>query len=229
MHVETVQMDPRIATVHYRDYRHKVREHREERRRKLAEAAKAAGKELGRVRIEKTQMEKEDEALMKAYHALSKEKRLLNVPSAIRDAGVDDQYLPVLALAPAHWERAYFNVRNNESYFSKDRWATYNFKPARDFVRLPGIFPAETTNEEWRKGQKLQRYPVSALVPAIPPHLRPAGDLSEYCILWEAKWEPVAPADPILLKQLTDNLYVVLAQWDLTPIEQSVLEGRLRA
>jgi len=26
---------------------------------------------------------------------------------------------------------------------------------------------------------------------------------------------------------LTDNIYVILAQWDLTPIEQAILEDRL--
>jgi hypothetical protein len=68
---------------------------------------------------------------------------------------------------------------------------------------------------------------IKALIPAIPAHLRPADDLANYHILWEAKWEPTAPVDPLLLKRLTDNIYVILAQWDLTPIEQAILEDRL--
>lgn len=43
----------------------------------------------------------------------------------------------------------------------------------------------------------------------------------------EAQWRPVPPVDPFLLKHLGGTLYVVLAQWDLTPLEQAVLAGRL--
>jgi hypothetical protein len=67
---------------------------------------------------------------------------------------------------------------------------------------------------------------VRALVPKIPPLLKPAGDLSDFFILWEAKWEAVAPVDPILLRRVSESVFVVLAQWDLTPLERSVLETR---
>jgi hypothetical protein len=55
--------------------------------------------------------------------------------------------------------------------------------------------------------------------------LRP-DDLTHYHILWEAEWTFRAPGDPILLSKINDTMYAVVAQWDLTPLEQLVLESR---
>lgn len=71
--------------------------------------------------------------------------------------------------------------------------------------------------------------PYSALVPLVPAPIRPRGALDGYRILFEPKWEPVPPVDPMLLKHLHGALYVVLAHWDLTPLERAVLAGRLTA
>lgn len=234
MLIETVQMDPRIAAVHYRDYRHKVRAFREERRAKLIEEAKAAGKELGRIRIERTRMEREDAELMKAYHALTKGQRILNLVNVLRKAGIDAKTrLPNLAIARADWKDCYFQVSNGHAVYSEDRWAnwSYNtktFRPVDKHVAvLREVFPAEVWNTEWRKSNSLPGFPVKAMVPSIPPHLRPKDDLSGYHILWEPRWDYVPPADPFLLRKISDHFYVILAQWDLTSIEQLVLEERI--
>jgi hypothetical protein len=39
-------------------------------------------------------------------------------------------------------------------------------------------------------------------------------------------WDNTAPVDPMLLKKINDNFYVVVAQWDLTELERSVLGQR---
>ncbi|WP_339684167.1 hypothetical protein [Gimesia maris] len=54
------------------------------------------------------------------------------------------------------------------------------------------------------------------------PSLLPAGNLSNYYILWKAEWETI-PVDHMLLNHLGKSLNVVLAQWDLTPLEQAIL------
>lgn len=87
--------------------------------------------------------------------------------------------------------------------------------------------PAEpfTAASRWFK----QTY--AATVPDIPFHLRPEGDISNYFILWEvAEWRsvyqpPRAPADPLLLERIAHPVYVVVAQWDLTELEQRILEA----
>jgi hypothetical protein len=66
------------------------------------------------------------------------------------------------------------------------------------------------------------------MVPPVPPGLQPKFGLGNYHILWEAEWEMVAPKDPALLKHIGGDLYAVLATWDLTEIERTVLAGRFR-
>jgi hypothetical protein len=67
-------------------------------------------------------------------------------------------------------------------------------------------------------------------VPSVPPQFRPTGALSDYHILFEAEWQRVPPVDPMLLKQIghaESPLFVVLAAWDLSPLEQAVLRAKL--
>ena len=73
----------------------------------------------------------------------------------------------------------------------------------------------------------------TAMVPIVPPKHRPPGSstLASYLILWEADdwtWAklPAPPRDPALLRSIGGDIYAVLAQWDLTPLEQMVLSGR---
>lgn len=83
------------------------------------------------------------------------------------------------------------------------------------------MFAAGVLPEPFRRLRDL-----TAIVPIIPANLRPAKALHRYVILWEADWEAV-PVDPMLLRHLHGDLYVVLAVWDLTPVERAVLNGRL--
>ena len=61
-------------------------------------------------------------------------------------------------------------------------------------------------------------------------HLR-KGSLSDYLILFEVdNWqERVAPVprmgDPYLLKRINNNTFVVMAEWDVTPVEQAIIRG----
>lgn len=66
-----------------------------------------------------------------------------------------------------------------------------------------------------------------AQVPMIPPVHRPNGAITRYRILFEAVWERRPPVDPILLRHVSGPFYVVLAQRDLSPLEQAVLRARL--
>lgn len=77
-----------------------------------------------------------------------------------------------------------------------------------------------------------------ALLPTVPPHLRPTRmlygervlmDISRFVVMWEAEWQldrTVPPGDPVLLRHIGGTLYRVYAKWDLTPVEQAVLAGR---
>ncbi len=79
----------------------------------------------------------------------------------------------------------------------------------------------------WKKRGFPTTHSAEALAPKIPPRHHP-GDLSKYYLLWEPKWEAKAPdPDPMLLSRIGDNFFAIVAVWDMTPLEQAVLEGRL--
>lgn len=217
MNVQTHTMDPRIARIHYADYRKRVRAHRELRQQKI-------DGEINRMRREKTRMEKEDEALLIAYRALTRGQQVLFLPEVMRAAGVDEkQMLPNLAIAKADTEWCFFSAYSyNEHVSFGDRWGS-----RKESIRLDRtIFRPGVHNTEWRKANAKPSYPVRAMVPKVPPTIAPV-DLSKYYILFEPKWEVSPPhLDPILLSRAHEHVFVVVATWDMTPIEAAVLGGR---
>lgn len=78
-------------------------------------------------------------------------------------------------------------------------------------------------------GSKSER-DCAATMPMIPPHLRPKKSLHLYHVLWEAEWNRrVPPHDPYLLRRLTGDMWLVVAVWDLTPVERAAMAHRLSA
>jgi hypothetical protein len=241
MNVQPIVMDTRIANIHYKDYRKKVLDHRAKRLAEAQAKIVEGGKTFRAGRTQRSLIEQEDEILMRSYRAIAQGMRIINVADVIRKGGFDfKQKLPLLAIGGADWKWAHLHSQRNRITFGESHWLEWDYNTGvfkqrtrgasyRNISFLNTGFPSEYTNEEWRKGNGLPRINGTprALVPSIPPHLRPEGDLSEYQILWEAKWELTAPADPILLQHIAGNMYSVLAQWDMTPLEQQVLEGRI--
>lgn len=244
MEVQTHEMDPRIARIHYKDYLNRVRSHREKRKKKLEEQGKAAGRELGRVRIEKTKLEREDEELKAAYLELSREKRVVILPEAMKKVGIDsERCLPRLAIAKADssWcffdgSRMIYDRRRNDRH---QRTAVFSWSDrpyfaadARHSICLEqSIFGPRSWNTRWRLQQRevrqrqISSYPVKAMVPKVPPRLAP-DDLSKYYILFEPKWENEPPhLDPILLSRSSETVFVIVAVWDMTPLEASILDS----
>lgn len=73
------------------------------------------------------------------------------------------------------------------------------------------------------------------VVPIIPPRVSLAVSTrllpGYYHILFEVEswnsYSPKPPRDPILGRMLTNNLFGVLATWELTDLEAKIVEGRL--
>ncbi len=66
-------------------------------------------------------------------------------------------------------------------------------------------------------------------MPIVPINLRPKRGLANYHILWEAEWHNVVPVDPLLLRRLgKGDLWLVVAAWDLTEVEQAALTARIQ-
>ena len=160
-----------------------------------------------------------DAALMRGYKTLAKGKRVIDLAHVMKEAGLDEQGRPHLAICRADaekcriegWENGGLRFWMNETGHDRE---------SRRFVQLPlGTF-------SWPQGftiWKLRNW--SAIVPTIPPRYRPVSTLSNFHVLWEATWQAEPPKDPMLLRRLDGMLFAVLAVWDLTELERAVLRG----
>jgi hypothetical protein len=234
MNVQTQSMDPRIARIHYLDYKKKVVAHREARLAAAEKKIQEGGKTFRAGRTERSLIEKEDQILRDTYRAMSLGQRVLNLGSVLRTAGLNKKKLPVLAVGRADWKDVFlsYNQYHGQTFtFGKSRYCHKNSRTGRwedgalSFEHA--TFGNELSNEAWRDSNNYSRLPAKAMVPSVPVWLRPEGHLSEYHILWEAEWEVAPPVDPLLLKHISGPMYSVITQWDLTPVERAVLEGRI--
>jgi hypothetical protein len=155
-------------------------------------------------------------ALKNAYRELLRGRQVIDLIESMRQAGVDELGRPRLAIIRADARLCWFSTARVRGSRSWNRLPTFRMDQNSEPPKSRSVtLPNGTFNG-------LSERTLRAVVPTIPPSLLPAGDLSRYHILWEAEWETV-PVDPMLLRHLGKNLYVVLATWDLTPLERAVL------
>lgn len=153
--------------------------------------------------------------------ALAHGTPLIQLSTTFRDVPTDEKRRPRLAIARADRQRV--QVRATASSFIFDtayQWGRHGREPY--FARL--TVPSPLAQFSMPNG--------FALVPIVPPRVRDGHDLSKRFILWEVEhWADreisVSPdRDPYLLKQISGDLYAVVGEWDLTPLEQAILAGR---
>lgn len=197
MKVEQLKMDPEKARELYADYAR----HRD-------------------------RMRPEDQEIATIYRQIARGQTVIRALESIRAAGVDERGLPKLAIAPAHLTECWYRVqhasdRANSSVRFGKRWA--QDRERKGVVRMP--WPHVPTPDE-KVGQGRQ-WEFCAAVPLIPIHLRPKASLDRYHILWEAEWTKRYPIDPFLLRRFGGDAWLVVAAWDLTPVERAVMEQRM--
>jgi hypothetical protein len=188
-----------------------------------------------------TQLQKEQlyKDLQKVYGHMKHGAKVLDVYASFKAAGLNADGDPKLAICRADAKICYclkqgdgaalFSMNPFPRQWSQEARSTYND------VALPKL------TFQWRKAQpdnprtdywNIKKPELTkTTVPIIPAKLLSVvtSKLSNYHILWEVeKWTPEPPRDPILLKQLTPNLYGVLATWDLTPLERAIIRGRIQ-
>lgn len=202
MNVQPIEMDMKVARELYLQYRARCVQHREQRRQKLDK--------------KRALIEREDEELRAAYRALSLGQRILNLTQVFRGSGLNEKNQPKLAVARAGTEFCFFRY----GYRSRHGWS-FRFSADEGAMFVAYMLPEDAFPVAARHSGSLR-----AVVPAVPARFRPAGNLNDYFVLWEAEWTPIAPADPMLLKHIGGDMFAVLAQWDLTAVEKMVLEGR---
>lgn len=167
---------------------------------------------------------KSDEILSKAFYALSRGRRVLDLGETMRSAGLDEQLRPRLAICRADKRLVRFVYWSYApSFYPGGIGSPHWSKLARRKINMTQL-PRRTFEEHWAQSWEWrQQVRLSARVPSIPPSIRPSRKrLKHYKILWEVDWEDV-PADPILLSPIGGHFYAVVAQWDLTELERSML------
>ena len=156
-----------------------------------------------------------------AYFNLKEGKKILDVFEAFKKAGLNNLGYPRLAIAPISQRRVWFKNNRDGSgeFLNKSSWnASY---AQENYVKLPiGTFAFPQV--------EFKALQLDAAVPLIPPKFLPKN-LVGYFVLWEierwATWrEP--PRDPLLLKRISNNLFVVIAYWNLTALERAIMRGR---
>jgi len=173
------------------------------------EAARAA---LLEYKQHRNKYDARDWEIEKLYRRIAKGQVVISAFDAIRQAGIDELGRPRLALMRADQERA-------------TCWA-YDAQQVR-FVSERGRRGKDFNFEiDWPNRARTNNAHLQAALPRIPPQHRPAQeDLHKYHLLWEADWKEL-PRDPFLLKRVAHDAWVVLAAWDLTDVEMSVLRSR---
>ncbi|KKN80796.1 hypothetical protein LCGC14_0326020 [marine sediment metagenome] len=172
-----------------------------------------------------------DVELKKAYQQIGMGRTIISLNKAMESAGIDSSGHPVLAVAGATAKWVWFRWNAGRMHDSDGRW----WHEASAFVSDHAVNPGWNYGN-YSRGTKTGTFrfpraffgirvrdPIRARVPIVPPALRPKGSLANYVLLWEANWQE-APEDPYLLRRITQDLFVVLAQWDLTDVERSVLD-----
>lgn len=181
---------------------------------------------------------KEYEGLWRGYQAIARGQQVIDLQQTMKTAGVQpDTLLPKLAICRADARKCRVNLEQNGSATFADEAASWRHNN-RQVKLTQGTFPHYVAR--WDKDRGSLRYRpngtleaegwsnrATALVPIVPPHLHPRAALKNYHILWDAVWTPAPPKDPLLIRRLAGQLYAIVAQWDLTPLEQAVLSGRL--
>jgi hypothetical protein len=177
----------------------------------------------------------EDEQIMRGYRELARGRQLIRLSEAIVAGGTTtvevrefsgrrEVHVPALAVARADARYCWTNGIGTDGRCelrSKREVAPNN---RRDRLTFAGVLP------ELDPGQRhtTWQFRVRAIVPIVPPPLRPRDSLRNYHVLFEAEWgiDPEPPVDPALLRHIGGDLYAVCAVWDLTEVERAVLALR---
>lgn len=180
--------------------------------------------------ITKKQKSREYSAARRAYRALSRGLKVIDIYEAFEKTGLKADGTPKLAIVRADAKTVYFTKRDGGAGRFKDETPTWSQR-WKDDINLP-----EGTFKEWEQTQprvgstrtSIKDPELETNVPFIPAHITVPGKLEDYYILFEVKqWKTTAKVrDPYLLQRLSPNTFVVLAEWMVTEVEAIIMRGR---
>jgi hypothetical protein len=185
----------------------------------------------------------EDAEIMRGYRRLAAGQQLIQLGPTLRAGGVttrnggtqwnrSNRYvLPRLAIARADEEFVFANGIRQDGGMTFFWNEGMNPHATAKNIRLPdGTWDLSEIEEVSGITTSAWRDAWVAMVPLVPPALRPERGVAGYHVLWEADWRmrtrPRPPHDPALRKHVGGDLYAVVAIWELTELERAVLTRR---
>jgi hypothetical protein len=177
---------------------------------------------------------REDEALELVYKSIAKGARCLNLAAVFKQTGLNERYEPRLAIARADWPHVHCfrdpwspaGSGSGTVGFSGDARFNYQAK-ARNIVLPNQTYTWPTVyNEKWQRNEiNVAWNQLRTAVPHIPPSVRPNIGLHNFHVLLEVqKWDEYN-VDPFLLRRIVGWIFFVVAEWELTPLEASLIAG----
>ncbi len=173
--------------------------------------------------LTKSQRTEEDDALLSLYSSVAKHgARVITLSAAFKQAGLNELAQPRLAIAPADWQKVNFarnhNLTSGEFFRMKEGRYSWQASEAGKIRLAPNVFPVPIGTFNRRR--------LTTQVPYIPAAIRPKFHLRNYHVLFEVeKWTFEMPVDPFLLKHIMGETYAVIAEWELTELEASLVGG----
>jgi hypothetical protein len=160
------------------------------------------------------QMTADDRAIAAIYKRIAAGKLVIRALASITAAGLNAAGQPKLAIARADEKEIDCHIWNDGCRFEPRTRGNVRARDRIFSVSIPGM---STNTRNCR-----------AVVPLIPVHLRPRKAIAKYHVLWEAEWNSY-PVDPYLLRRFGEDAWLVVASWDLTPVERAVMSSKLNA
>jgi len=163
-----------------------------------------------------------DREVMRAYQLIAQGKTVIKAIETIIKTGIGPDGFPKLALCQADEPVCFVSMWPTGGAVMRATERTHSHRPGvisnTQFDFRLGSFPG------W---QGYTSKHGRAIVPPIPVDVRPQAPQHHH-VLWEAEWQPVPPRDPVLLKRIGKaDLWLVIAQWNLTEVERAALQTRI--
>lgn len=173
----------------------------------------AASVALAEYKSHRSTYDKRDWEIERIYRHIARGKTVISVNDAIVRGGVDGLGRPRLAIMRADQKQCQCLLFDSKQVTFTNEYSSR----AREWhFEVP-----------WPNRPPSRQYRLAAQLPRIPPQHRPGKELRKYHILWEADWSDI-PRDPYLLRRIGLDAWIVLAAWDLTDVEVSVLRAHGR-
>jgi len=162
--------------------------------------------------------------MRRAFYYLKKGHKIVDLFETMKLAGLNAEGDPKLAIVETKASQCQFHRENpgRGQYLNPGMRNWRQRRESNGAIFLPAnTFPVWPDNKiGW------QTRDIMSPAPAIPPKYQTNAE--HLFLLWEVEhWQPIAARDPLLLRRISRNLFVIYGHWNTTKLERAIIRGRL--